>query len=406
MTPPEPRTSSRALGPILAWAFAIAVAIVGAWVVLFVRRGEPEAIDVLWSPALAVGFTTVGALIVDRRPGHVIGRLCLAIGLVLGIQLALVAAVAIVDVRPGRLPTELFVLARVAEILQPVGMLAIAPLVARFPDGRLPSDRWRVIDLLVIGSITVQALALFRPGEVGRDWILPGWNPIGIEAIPIEVWDAAGSGSAGLAVLALVLATIALALTYRRSPAGVRAQVRWVLSAVAAAVGGVLLLVLANWSSPLAGVAFGLVLLAPMLVPVGIGVAILRYRLYEIDRIVSRTIGYAAVTAVLALTFLGANLVLQAVLGSIVRADTLAVAASTLVVAALFAPLRSRVQRVVDLRFHRARHDAERTAADFADRLRDEVDLAALRGATLSAVDRAVEPAASALWLRGRTPAG
>jgi hypothetical protein len=148
------------------------------------------------------------------------------------------------------------------------------------------------------------------------------------------------------------------------------------------------------------------VLVAPILIPIGIGVAILRYRLYEIDRIVSRTIGYAAVTAVLGLAFLGTNLVLQAVLAPIVRADTLVVAGSTLFVAALFAPLRRRVQQVVDRRFHRARHDAERTAAAFADRLRDEVDLAALRGATLAAVDDAVEPAAATLWLRGRAPAG
>ena len=134
----------------------------------------------------------------------------------------------------------------------------------------------------------------------------------------------------------------------------------------------------------------------------GIGVAILRYRLYDIDRIVSRTIGYAAVTGVLGVVFVGTNLVLQAILAPLVRADTIVVAGSTLLVAALFSPVRARIQQTVDRRFHRARHDADRLAARLADGLRDEVDLAALRARTVEAVDAAVEPVRTALWLRER----
>jgi hypothetical protein len=404
MTQRAEHAEGRPLGLLLALGFAVVVAIVGAWVVLFVRRGDPSPFDVLWSPALAVGFTTIGALIAARRPGHPVGRLCLAIGLVLGVQLALVAVIASFDVRPGRLPDWMFVLARITDGLQWLGLVGVVALLARFPDGRLPSARWRVVDLLLVGGAALLATSLFRPGELGVTWILQAANPIAILEIPTDAFDGASGLGATALIGALVLSIAALVVTYRRSAASGRAQIRWVLAAVVAASAGLGLLLVANWTDPFATIAFGLLLVAPILVPVGIGIAILRYRLYEIDRIVSRTIGYAAVTAVLAVTFLGANLVLQAVLGSIVRADTLAVAASTLFVAALFAPLRSRIQRVVDLRFHRARRDAEQTAARFADRLRDEVDLAALRVATLSAVDSAVEPAAAALWLRGRSP--
>ena len=153
----------------------------------------------------------------------------------------------------------------------------------------------------------------------------------------------------------------------------------------------------------LSEIGFVLIVVSPLLVPVGIGVAILRYRLYEIDRIVSRTIAYAAVTAVLALVFVGANLVFQATLAPLVRADTLVVAGSTLLVAALFTPVRTRIQRAVDRRFHRARHDADRLAARFAERLRDEVDLETLRSRTLEVVDAAVEPSGLGLWLRRTT---
>jgi hypothetical protein len=191
-----------------------------------------------------------------------------------------------------------------------------------------------------------------------------------------------------------------------RSSGVVRAQVRWVLSGVAAALLGVVSLLLADRTWPLVGIGWVLLLGSPILIPIGIGIAILRYRLYDIDRIVSRTLGYALVTAVLAVAFLAANLVLQAVLAPIVRADTIVVAASTLLIAALFAPVQTRIQRAVDRRFHRARFDAERLAAGFADRLRDEVDLDTLRSQTIATAAGAIEPVSAGLWLRAGRPSG
>ena len=140
--------------------------------------------------------------------------------------------------------------------------------------------------------------------------------------------------------------------------------------------------------------------------PLAIGIAILRYRLYEIDRIVSRTVSYAAVTAVLVAVFAAVNLALEAVLASMTQAGTLAVAASTLVVFALFQPLRRRVQAGVDHRFNRDRYEADRIVAAFAERLRDEVDPARIRLELDRALQQTVAPTRSALWLRGeREPA-
>jgi hypothetical protein len=147
--------------------------------------------------------------------------------------------------------------------------------------------------------------------------------------------------------------------------------------------------------------AFGVGLLAMLALPVAIGIAVLRYRLYEIDRIISRTIGWAIVTSGLLGVFAVLVVGLQALLDGVTQGDTLPVALSTLVAAALFQPIRRRVQHAVDRRFDRARYDGERTAAAFAERLRDEVDLEALADDLRSTVGHAVRPAAASVWLVG-----
>jgi hypothetical protein len=140
-------------------------------------------------------------------------------------------------------------------------------------------------------------------------------------------------------------------------------------------------------------------------VPIAVGIAVLRYRLYDIDRIISRTISYGVVSAMLVAVYAGLVLVLQAPLGSITGGDTVAVAASTLAAAALFQPVRRRTQAAVDHRFNRARYDAARTIDALAARLRDEMDLRIVRSAVVDAVARSVEPTAASLWLRpGRLP--
>jgi len=398
------RNARQPIGPLLAWGFAIAIAVVGVWVALFSRRGDPSLADAAWSPALAVAFTTVGALIVARRPELTVGRLSLAIGLALGLHIAVVAIVAIVDVRPGRLPPVMLGAAVMSSWLQGLGFLLIAALVARFPGGRLPSPRWRVIDALIVAAAVLLPLSSLTPGRLEFPWILQADNPIGLAGVAPDTFVLLGALGGTAGGLAILLSTVALFRTYRRASGPERAQVRWVLAAAVPVVAAVALISV-DPEGPLGSVGFAAFLAAPALVPIGIGVAILRYHLYEIDRIVSRSIGYAVVTAVLALVFLTANLVLQAVLAPLVGADTIVVAASTLLIAALFTPVRSRIQRAVDRRFHRARFDAERLASSFADRLRDEVDLDTLRSQTIATAAGAIQPVSAGLWLRaGRPP--
>jgi hypothetical protein len=154
-------------------------------------------------------------------------------------------------------------------------------------------------------------------------------------------------------------------------------------------------------SDTLLDLAFWIVAFAAYLaLPIAIGIAVLRYRLYEIDRFISRTIGYAIVTGALVAVFAGTILLFQAVLEPLTGGSTVPVAASTLVVAALFQPLGRRVQAVVDRRFNRARYNAERTAAGFSAQLRDEVDLTSLRADVLAVVARTLAPAAAGLWIR------
>ena len=179
----------------------------------------------------------------------------------------------------------------------------------------------------------------------------------------------------------------------------VRAQIRWVAAAGAVPLALVPFIIAADW-------LWSLWFVSTMLLPLAIGVALLRYRLFDIDRIVGRTIAYAIVTAILAGVFVVVNLALVALFADATRSNTLVVAASTLLVAALFQPIRRRVQAPVDRRFNRAHLDAERVVGAFARQTRDEVDLERLQDVVVDTIERSVAPSATGLWLRparGRT---
>ena len=198
----------------------------------------------------------------------------------------------------------------------------------------------------------------------------------------------------------MAIGAISVLVRFRRSQGLERQQLRWMMAALTlvplAVIAGFLLV---TGGAP-SQVAWIPALVAFMLPPLAVGIAVLRYRLYEIDRIISRTIGWAAVTTVLAVVLVAVILVTQTALASITTSNTFAVAASTLVVSALFQPLRRRVQATVDRRFNRARYDAKRTVAAFAGRLRDELDIEALTTVIAAAVMQTVEPVSVSLWLR------
>jgi hypothetical protein len=203
----------------------------------------------------------------------------------------------------------------------------------------------------------------------------------------------------------LLAAIVAIIGRYLRARDLERLQLRWLVAALAsitiAIPTGFAISAVVGLDSPITWIPAAIAFTLP---PMAIGIAVLRYRLYEIDRIISRTIGWAAITTILAMAFATLVIGLQALLGSITQSRTPVVAVSTLVAFALFQPVRRRVQAVVDHRFNRARYDADRLATAFADRVRDEVDLTAVSGDIAGVVDGALRPSTIGVWIRRSRP--
>jgi hypothetical protein len=280
---------------------------------------------------------------------------------------------------------------------------AVVLLVLVYPTGRLLSARWWPVAL---AAVLLIALITFS-SAVGpwTDGTFPVQNPLatGGAAAP-----GPGPGVLGVLVglitlLVPLLSVASLVIRYRRAAGIERAQLKWfaaVVISVPAFLASTALYQATGAAGVVGNVAGAIAYLGFALLPVAIGVAVLRYRLYEIDRLVSRTISYGVLTAIVGGLFVVFILVFQAVLAPVTQSNELAVAASTLLAATLFQPLRRRVQRIVDRRFNRSRYDAERTVAAFAERLRDEVDLEQLRAEILATVGATVEPSSVSLWLR------
>ena len=366
---------------------------------------EPFYIDPWMMIGGMVVFTTIGSLIEDRRPAQAVGRICLGIGALLILSTVLAYAAITLDSRPGRILPIGAAMALIAWILAlTTFLLGIPLLVSRFPDGRGPGRANDLLDLLLILVAVIFITGALEPGTLRVGWIEPTDNPLAIAGIPVLGGDA-GSQFAFFGYFAVLgFACVGLVRRYARGGTVVRAQIRW----FAAAVGfsmlmlvPISLVLLDPFPSEFAFlVVMGSFAFSLILPPIAIGIAILRYRLYDIDRIVSNAIGYGLVTVTLFVIFFAVNVTLVSNVSPLVGNSGIAVAASTLLVAALFNPLRVRVQRGVDRRFHRARYDADRMVAEFSGRLRDEVEITRLRLDILDVVDRSVEPAGVSLWLR------
>jgi hypothetical protein len=342
---------------------------------------------------VTLAYATVGLLLAVRPGG---GRM----GTILLVGSAVFAAVPFGYAFAGTMAIQrpldpiANVLVLLGPGLVPLGYALILPIVAlTFPDGRLPSSRWRWPTRVAAGALAASTiLIVFKPG--GIENVVP-WNPVGIDALPVWIWRLAWPLAGVGAVLISALGVAAVVTRYRRSAGIERQQLRWFVAAVALGVVPITI-------SPLGGGpgAFLLAMLGLLLVPVSVWIAVTRYRLYEIDRIVSRGLSWAVLSGLLVAVYASAVLLLQTVLGDVIQGQTVAVAGSTLLAAALFQPLRRRVQAAVDHRFNRARYDAERTATDFAERLRDEVDVDHLRTALAATASGAVHPDGVGVWLR------
>lgn len=278
--------------------------------------------------------------------------------------------------------------------------LILPGLALVFPTGGLPSRRWRVPVALVAGAIGIgTALELLRPGPItGAEG---SRNPFGIDGLPSGLLDVSlPLISAGI-VGSMILGLAAVLARYRFGDVTSRQQLRWFVAAALLAAVPLPLSAISGAGGPFWG---ALACVGLLLVPVSVGIAVTRHRLYEIDRLLSRTIGWAFVTCLLVAVF-GAMVVgLQALLADVTQGQTLAVAASTLVAFALFQPVRRRVQSAVDRRFDRARYDGQRTVDAFSERLRDEANIEKVAVDLARTASATVAPTSLTIWLRDAAP--
>lgn len=371
------------------------------YVILETRYGQGFASGVVGFVMILV-FPAVGVAILLRHPRHLVGVLfCVAqIGWAINNPAGSYARAAVLPFTelavwlyswPGLLSGALFVL-----------------LLLVFPDGRFLSARWRRVGQLgLAGTLLLAACAAIAPGPVDASIGIAAENPFGVRGTLGDAAAAVSGSAFALQIPLFLLGAVAMVRRYRRADEVVREQLKWfassvVLMAVLAVMALILLSIFPDPAqTPLwAQIAEQLAIFSVSLVPVAAAVAILRYRLYDIDLLIRRSLIYGSVLAVLAVAYVGGVILVGAALRPLTSGSEVSVAASTLLTVALFQPLRSRVQRTVDRRFYRAKYDAERTLDTFSVRLRDEVDLDTVREGLVDAVRATVHPAHASVWLR------
>jgi hypothetical protein len=368
------------------WGLAVAlIAVALAANVAQLLRGWPGVLAVL-----SLVFVTVGAYLAGRRPANAVGWLLLGWGMVMAFGSFTGAYVDRGLVRdPGSVPGPQWAAWAEAVVWHPAFSL-LAFLLLLFPHGRLPSPRWRPFAWLTVAVyLTLSLSAAFSPGAVNLYYpevTPPVRLPVAAMADTVFGWVLVGQ------LLVLATALVSLVLRLRRAPGEERQQVKWFVYTVVTVV-----LVFVSTT-----LALGAGYLFPLfgLIPVSVAVAVFRYRLYDIDRLINRTLVYGLLTALLAGVYAALVFLLGALLDPVAGDSALAVAASTLAVAALFQPARRRVQQLVDRRFDRRRYDAARTVEAFSGRLRDQVDLDTLAAELLGVVDATMQPTRASLWLR------
>jgi hypothetical protein len=381
------------------WVCSLVLAAVAVWLDAVGPSPLPAAEEFLLAVEV-LAFTTAGALVASRRPGSPIGWLLLAEGLVWEVVAALDAYVRHV---PAANPAGLPAGPLAAWVLNWVWIPAfgiVVLLFLLFPDGRLPGRRWRVVlGLAALGSVLNVAARVLMPGPLAEAPAIV--NPLGVRG-SIGLWrvvEGVGNPLLGLMVIAAI---VSLVVRFRRAGGVERQQLKWLaLAGVVAVVVGVLVDVV-ELTGLVGHADTGNLLLASFAgIPIATAIAVLRYRLYDIDRLLNRTLVYAVLTALLGTLYAGAVLGLGQLFGGLgAEPPSWAVAGATLAVAALFQPARRRIQAVVDRRFNRRRYDAARTVEAFSARLRDQIDLDSITSELLAVADQTMEPTGASLWLR------
>jgi hypothetical protein len=362
---------------------------------------------------LFLAFPIVGAVVASRRPRNPIGWILLADGL-LWMILAVTDSYFVYGVaRPGSVPYPVAVgtISNQWLWILAVGLIGIY-LLLLFPDGKLPSRRWRPLALFSAVAIVLSSVAEgLAPGPLENQGMVR--NPFGVETLPWLV--NASYILLPLLPLCIFASAMSVVLRYRRSGGEVRQQIKWV--AFVASFSGITYLIamfsqLAELTVSEGGVPrfpwwaevlFSVAVLGFAGVPVAIGFAVLKYRLYDIDIIINRALVYGSLTVTLLAVYFGGVATMQVALRALTgqtEQPQLAVVVSTLVIAALFNPLRGRIQRFIDRRFYRSKYDARKTLEAFAGKLRDETDLETLNRDLAGVIEETLQPAHVSLWLR------
>jgi hypothetical protein len=388
----------------LAWsACALSLALTALTVLLIIlllRSDTPIYYYWLETSMVAVGYSTVGAIVASRLPESPIGWLFCAIGLIFGLSHFSAEYAAYALIAPSRSLPGGEVLAWLTSWVWVFGLGMIVYLDLLFPNGRLPSARWRwFARSTAIVLLPAAILTALSPGLILSSTLN---NPLGIEGLP----NTSKEIEAFMYALVVVGATSMLA-RLRYAGRIERQQIKWFAYATAVAISGV---ILKNTIYTAVGVMWvwwvGLVLTTVGVAssPVAMGIAIFRYRLYQIDLIINRTLVYGSLTAVLAAVYLGGVVLLQYAFRALSGEESqLAVVASTLIIAALFVPLRRRIQGFIDRRFYRRKYDARKTLEAFSAKLRNQTDLDALSDDLVAVVAETMQPAHVSLWLRPET---
>jgi hypothetical protein len=342
----------------------------------------------LGNALIVLACAGVGLLIISRRPGNVIGWIYALVALVFAA--GEFAASYTSRELPGRMWTALL-----PDLTWIVAFpLGATLLLLLYPTGRPPSPRWRpVVWAAVVATVLVVVASALKPGPM--TYLPRVDNPLGLEQAE-WVRDLIELVGVVVIVAAVFVAAGSLILRWRRAQGVERQQLKWLAYAAAMLV---VVLVTSNWLPD----TFSDVISAfmPLLFPVATAIAVLRYRLYDIDRIINRTLVYGLLTALLGAVYAGTVVVLGQVFGGVGgNPPSWVVAGATLTVAAVFQPARHRIQQGVDRRFNRRKYNAAKTVEVFSARLRDEVDLDTLSAEVLAVVDQTMQPTTASLWLR------
>ncbi len=392
------RTAAR-----VAWSlFAVTIGLVTSAVAFNGLIGTNFLHYALASLLGVVSCALVGAVVASRRFANPVGWFLLGGAACLALQefTRRYAIYGIVS-EPSFLPLVPLMAWLLSWIYVPAVFLLLSFLPLYFPDGRLVSPRWRwVVLLALLLAVVATVSSAVLPGEIKDSGIV---NPLGIEALRSALGPLNNVMLVGY-IGVLFASAASLVVRFRRSRGAERQQIKWLAFAAAVAPawflasGWVVAAIPPLHGAVEGGVVDGLLLAS---IPIAVGIAVLRYRLYDIDVVINRALVYVSLTATLVAVYLGGVVLLQRLFALLTgQRSTLAVVASTLLIAALFSPLRRRIQAFVDRRFYRRKYDAAKTLEGFSAKLRDETDLDALNDELVRVVSATMQPAHAGLWLR------